>query len=59
MTDQGTDTIKVQVGEPMSFIGMPYRNLGEGLFTGREMTQRQLYHRAHLNVGDNSQMLES
>lgn len=39
MTDQGTDTIKDQVGETMSFIGMSYRTLGEGLFTGREMTQ--------------------
>lgn len=28
----------------MSFIGVTYRNMGEGSCTGAEMTQRQLYH---------------
>ena len=34
-------SIKVQLGEPMSYIGVSYRNMGEGLLTGTEMTQRQ------------------
>jgi major histocompatibility complex class I len=29
MTDQTTDTTKVQLGEPMSFSGFAYRNMGE------------------------------
>ena len=38
------DTTKDQLGEPMSFIGITYRNIIEGLLTGAEMTQRQLHH---------------
>ena len=44
MTNQSTNITKVQLGEPMSFIGVTYRNMGEGSCTGAEMTQRQLYH---------------
>jgi hypothetical protein len=38
------DTTKVQFGEPMSFAGVIYRNKGEGLLTGAEMTQSPLQH---------------
>lgn len=31
----------------MSFIGVTYRSVGEGLPAGTEMTQRQLCHRSH------------
>jgi hypothetical protein len=34
------NTTKVQLREPMSFIGVPYRSMGEGLLTEAEMTQR-------------------
>jgi hypothetical protein len=44
MTDRDMDTTKVQLDEPMSFIGFTYRSMGEGLLTGTEMTQRQLHH---------------
>jgi hypothetical protein len=44
MIDQSMDTIKVKLDEPSSFIGVSYRNMGEGLLTGAEMIQRQLYH---------------
>jgi hypothetical protein len=30
-TDQSMNTTKVQLGDPMSFIGVTYRNMGEGL----------------------------
>lgn len=43
-TDQSAHTTKVLLGEPMGFIGVTYRNMGEGLLTGAEMTQRQLHH---------------
>ena len=33
-----TDTAKVQLDEPMSFIGVTYRNMGEGWLTRAEMT---------------------
>jgi hypothetical protein len=39
MNVQITDTTEVQLGEPVSFIGMSYRNMGEGLLTGVERTQ--------------------
>lgn len=41
-TRTDTDTTKVQLGEPVSFIGASYRHMGEGLFTGVEMTHRSL-----------------
>jgi hypothetical protein len=46
ITDQSLDTIKVQLNEPTSFIGATNRNMGERLFTGAEMTQRQLCHQS-------------
>jgi hypothetical protein len=39
-TDQSTDNIKIQLNEPMSFIGATYRNIGKGLGTETEATQR-------------------
>lgn len=41
-TNQSTGTSKVQLGEPMNFIGFTYRNVGLGLLTGIETSQRQL-----------------
>jgi ABC-type transport system involved in Fe-S cluster assembly fused permease/ATPase subunit len=37
------NTTKVQLREPMNFIGVPYRSMREGLLTEAEMTQRQLH----------------
>lgn len=34
MTNESTDSSRAQFGEPLSFIGITYRNMGEGLFTG-------------------------
>jgi hypothetical protein len=51
---------KVQLCKPMSFIGVTYRNMGEGFLTGAEMTQRQLgLTTAHPSMGDSSQELET
>lgn len=36
MTDQNTNTIKVQYGEPVSYIGVAYNNTGDGFLTGAE-----------------------
>lgn len=41
-TDPSTGTIKVHLGETISFIAVTYKNLGEGLLKGSEMTLRQL-----------------
>ena len=38
-TDRSTDTTEVQFDEPMSFIGVTYKNKGEGSLLGAEMTQ--------------------
>ena len=40
------------------FIGVTYRNMGEGLFTSTEMTQRQLHHQRSPQRGDGSQSRE-
>lgn len=37
---QSTDPIEVQLEEPMSFIGIIYRNMDEGLLAMAEMTHR-------------------
>ena len=57
-TDQSAHTTEVLHGEPISFIGVTYRNMGEGLITGAEMTQRQLYHQSPHSVGDSSKSWE-
>ena len=41
----------------MSFIGVTYKNIGEGLLTGAEMTQRQLHHQSQPENSDSSQKL--
>ena len=56
-TDQSAHTTRVLLGEPISFIGVTYRNMGEGLVTGAEMTQRQLHCQSLPSVGDSSQKL--
>jgi hypothetical protein len=38
MKDQSTDTTKVQLDKPVTFIGLIYRGMGEGLPT-KEMTK--------------------
>lgn len=52
--DQNTDTTKVQLHEPMSFIGVLYGNMGEGLLTGVDMTHGQLHRQS---TDDRSQKL--
>lgn len=49
---------KVHLGEPMSFIKVTYRNMGEGSLIGAEMTQRQLHGQTHSSMGDSSQSWE-
>ena len=49
MIEQSTDTTKLQLSEPISFIGVTYRNMGVELLTRREMTQRQLHHQEPTN----------
>lgn len=55
MTDQSRDTTKVELGEPMSFTGVIYRHMGEGLLTGAYMTQRQLHDQSPPCIDDSSQ----
>lgn len=50
---------RVYCGEPMSFIEITCRTVGEGLLTGTEMAQRQPHHQsckpgAHLKPADSS-----
>jgi hypothetical protein len=58
-TDQPAHTTKVLLGELISFIGVAYRNMGEGLLTGTEMTQKQLHRQSLPSVGDSSQKLRT
>ena len=46
MTDQSMDTNKVQLREPLGFIGFIYRSKGEGSLTEAKMTQRYLHHQS-------------
>lgn len=43
-TEQSMDITKVQLDEPVSFIGVAYRNMNEELLSGAEITQTQLHH---------------
>ena len=45
-TDQSMNATKAQLGETTSFIWFTYSSMGEGLFTGEGMTQRQLQHQS-------------
>ena len=58
MTDECKDTPRIQLRETISFIGITYRSLGEGLLTGTEMTQRQLHHQAYSSMRDFSKSWE-
>lgn len=46
------DTPKSNLVKPLSVIGAHYRNMGEGLLRGAEMTQKG---KTHSSVGENSQ----
>lgn len=48
---------KDQFGKPMTFIGVAYRNMTEGLLTGTEMSQSSLITKAYSSMGDCSQKL--
>jgi hypothetical protein len=50
---------KVQLGGPMSFTRVIYRNMGEELLTGAEMTQRQQHLQAHSSMDNSSQKLRA
>ena len=56
-TEQRKGSTKVQFTEPMSFIVVTSRSMGERLLTGREMTQRQPYHQSPPSMDDSSQKL--
>lgn len=47
--DKIKNTTKVQFDEPMSFIGVSYKNMGEELLKGLEMTKIQLYYQSPPN----------
>lgn len=51
MSQRKHDT-EVQLGAPMSFAEVIYRNVCEDLLTAAEMTQRQLHHIAHPVIPD-------
>ena len=46
------DTFRIQLGEPMNFIGVTYRSMGEGSLTGADMTQDSCVIKAHPSMGD-------
>lgn len=48
MRNKSKDSISVhfQLGEPVSFTGINFRNVDEGLFTGAETTQTAVYPKA-------------
>lgn len=39
LTGHSIDTTKIHLGEHMSFFGVIYRNMGEGILMGAEITQ--------------------
>lgn len=54
-TDEHTNTTKVQLGKPVSFLGVTYRHMDEELVTGAEMTQGRCITKACCRLGDHSQ----
>lgn len=51
MSQRKHDT-EVQVGAPMSFGGVIYKNVCEDLLTAAEMTPTQIRHKAHPIIPD-------
>lgn len=49
---QSKHDTEVQLGAPMSFDGVIYRNVCEDLLTAAEMTPRQLGHKVHPVIPD-------
>lgn len=45
------DTNEVLLGEPTSFIGISYWDMGEELLTGTKITQKQLHFQSQPRVG--------
>lgn len=57
-TDQSTNTTKDQLGEPKSFIGVSYRNMGEGVtYRSRSDSKDGCITKAYANTSDSSQKL--
>lgn len=46
MIGQSLESTKFQVGEPMSFMIITYRNTDGGLLTGAEITVSQVQHQS-------------
>lgn len=44
--DKSMDSVKVQLGGPMSFLGVTEKNMGERSLLGAEMTRSQPHHRS-------------
>lgn len=57
-TFQCAYTIKIQFGYPMSFIGIIYRIMDEGLLTRAETAERQVHHQSTCQLGDSSPKLK-
>ena len=55
MTDQSMDTTKVQLGKPLTLIGVTYGYGWE--VTRAEMPWRRLHHKVHPSMGDSLQKL--
>lgn len=51
-TDRSVNTTTtLQLDEPLEFVGVAYRNMGEGLCIGAEMIQRQMNHQSPSQCG--------
>lgn len=46
-TEQSMETTAVQLGEPARFIRVTYRNMGEELLTGAEVTHNHIAKPTH------------
>ena len=59
MANKNTNNTKVQFSGLKILIEVAYRNVGEGLLTGEELTQRHLHHtKARPSMSDSSQSWE-
>ena len=50
-TGRSVNITTLQLDEPLEFVGVAYRNMGEGLPMGAEMIQRQLHHQSPPQCG--------